>query len=199
MIAGFVILTGGVVGLACIQPGDDINSLVFAALTGLGFGAPLILVIAGVQLAVPHHLIATATAATTCSRAIGAAVFTAIASAAMTSRLDKYIPAYTAKAAIEAGLPESSLAGFIKALTSGDTAALQKVAGVSSDIIKAGVMALKQAYADGIRVVYIITAPFGVVAIIACIFLGDMKRVMNYGVDAPVEDLHTKHPRQDKV
>ncbi|KAJ5643139.1 uncharacterized protein N7484_005646 [Penicillium longicatenatum] len=199
MIAGFLILTAGVVGLASIQPGDDINSLAFAALAGLGFGAPLILIIAGVQLAVPHHLIATATAATTSSRAVAAAVFTAIASAAMTSRLDEYIPTYTAKAALEAGLPKSSLAEFIKALTSADTAAIQKVAGVNSGIIEAGAMALKQAYADGIRVVFIIAAPFGVVAIIACIFLGDVKSVMNYGVDAPVEDLHAKHPRQDKA
>lgn len=198
-MAGFVILTSGIVGLASIQPGDNINSLAFAALAGLGFGAPLILVISGVQLSVPHHLIATATAATTCSRAVAAAVFTAIASAAMTSRLDKYIPAYTAKAALEAGLPQSSLAGFIKALTSGDTVALQNVAGVSSHITEAGVIALKQAYADGIRVVFIIAAPFGVLAIIACIFLGDVKSVMNYGVDAPVEDLHAKHLRQNKV
>ncbi|KAJ6096719.1 hypothetical protein N7486_007465 [Penicillium sp. IBT 16267x] len=199
MIAGFVILTGGVVGMATIQPGDDISSLAFAALAGLGFGAPLILIVAGVQLSVPHHLIATATAATTCSRAVGVAVFTAIASAALRSRLDKYIPTYTAKAALEAGLPESSLAGFIGALTSEDTAALLTVPGVNFHIIEAGVMALKQAYADGIRVVFIIAAPFGVVAIIACIFLGDVKSVMNYGVDAPIEDLHAKHPRQDKV
>ncbi|KAJ5297581.1 hypothetical protein PENANT_c005G09775 [Penicillium antarcticum] len=199
MIAGFVILTGGIVGLTTIQPGNDFNALAFAALTGLGFGAPLILIIAGVQLSVPHHLIATATAATTCSRAVAAAVFTAIASAAMNSRLEKYIPTYTAKAALEAGLPKSSLVGFIKALTSEDTAALQKVAGVSSHIIEAGVMALKQAYADGVRIVFIIAAPFGVVAILACIFLGDLKSVMNYGVDAPVENLQAKHSRQDNV
>ncbi|KAJ5885601.1 hypothetical protein N7504_011437 [Penicillium tannophilum] len=199
MIAGFVILTGGLVGLATIQPGDDFSSLAFSAVAGIGFGAPLILIIAGVQLSVPHRLIATATASTTCSRAVSVAVFTAVASAAMKSRLDKYIPTYTAKAALEAGLPDSSLAGFVTALTSEDTAALQKVAGVNSHIIEAGVMALKQAYADGIRIVFIIAAPFGVVAIIACIFLGDVKSVMNYGVDAPVEDLHAKHSRRDKV
>ncbi|KAJ5762326.1 uncharacterized protein N7511_005708 [Penicillium nucicola] len=199
MIAGFVIFTSGIVGLATIQPGDDINALAFAALTGLGFGAPLILVIAGVQLSVPHHLIATATAATTCSRAVATAVFTAIASAALNSRLEKYIPTYTVKAALEAGLPKSSLVEFIKALSSEDTTALQGVAGVTPHIVQAGVMALKQAYADGIRVVFIIAAPFGVVAILAAIFLGDLKSVMNYGVDAPVEHLHAKRPRSTNV
>jgi hypothetical protein len=42
--------------------------------------------------------------------------------------------------------------------------------------------------------VYIIEAPFGVVACLACFFLGDLKSVMNYSVDAPVEDLRAKHP-----
>ena len=82
MIVGFVIFTGGIVDLATIQTGDNINELAFAAFTGLGFGATLILVITGVQLSTPH-LIATATAATTCSRAVAAAVFTAIFSAAL--------------------------------------------------------------------------------------------------------------------
>jgi hypothetical protein len=51
----------------------------------------------------------------------------------------------------------------------------------------------EQVYADGVRVVYIIAAPFGVLAWIACFFLGDLKETTNYHVDAPVEDLHAKH------
>ena len=193
MCVGFLLLTGGIVGLATIQPSDDSSALVFAGLAGLGFGAPLILVIAGVQLCTPHHLIATATAAATCSRAIATAVFTAIFSAALNSRLETYVPTYIAGAALQAGLPPGSLVAFITALTSEDIPALEDVAGVSPTIIAAGISALKQAYADGLRIVYIIAAPFGAVACIACFFLGDLSGVMNYVVDAPVEVLHAKH------
>jgi hypothetical protein len=196
MFAGFVIFTCGFIGLSTIQPGDDFSALAFVALAGLGFGSPLVLAITGVQLSVPHHLIATATAATTCSRAIATAVFTAIFSAALGARLEKFIPAYVSKAAIQAGLPKSSVEAFVKALSSQNNAALKGISGVTLEIIDSGVSTLKQAYADGLRVVFIIAVPFGVLACIASLFLGDLKKAMNYGVDAPMENLHAKRRSQ---
>ena len=193
LFVGFLLLTAGIVGLATIQPNDSTRTIIFAGLAGIGFGAPLVLIIAGVQLSTPHHLIATATAVTTSARAVSATVFTAIFAAALNTRLAKYIPSYVAAAALRAGLPKSSVMAFVEALAADDTAALPKVPGVTPTIIGAGVVALKQALADGIRVVYIIAVPFGVVACIACFFLGDMKKTMNYHVDAPIEDLHAKH------
>lgn len=193
LFAGFLFFTAGMIGLATIQPNDSTSAIAFAGLAGLGMGGPLVLVIAGVQLSTPHHLIATATAVTTSARAVSATVFTAIYGATLTTRLDKDIPSYVAEAALHAGLPKSSLGAFIKALAGNDAAALPSVPGVTPTIIKAGVVALKQAFADGIRAVYMIAAPFGALACIACFFLGDLKTTMNYHVDAPVEDLHAKH------
>lgn len=193
MFAEFLIFTAGIVGMATIQPSDSINAIAFSALAGVGFGAPLILVITAVQLSTPHHFIATATAATTASRAISSTVFTAIYAAALTTRLDGNLPSYIAKAAVGAGLPPSSLPAFIKALLAKNTAALSIIPGVTPAIIGASVVALKQAFADSIRVVFEIAAPFGALACIACFFLGDLRKTMNYHVDAPVEDLHAKH------
>lgn len=196
MFIAFVIFTCGLIGLSTIQPSNNFSAMAFVALAGLGFGGPLILIITGVQLSTPHHLMATATAATTCSRAIAATVFTAIFSAAASARLEKYIPEYVAKAAVQAGLPQSSIEAFVKALASDNSSALGGIKGVNVQIINSGVHALKQAYADGFRVVYIIAAPFGVVACIASLFLGDLKEAMNYGVDAPMENLHAKRRSQ---
>lgn len=193
LFAGFFIFTSGIVGLATIEPHSNANAVIFAGLAGLGFGAPLILIISGVQLSTPHHLIATATAATTSTRAVGATVFTAIYSAALSTRLESYIPRYIAKAVSNAGLPESSIGPFIKAVTGGAPEAMQQVPGVNATIIEAGTLALKQAYADGLRVVFIIAAPFGVLACVLCLLLGDMRKTMNYHVDAPVEKLVMKH------
>ena len=193
LFVGFLLFTSGIVGLATIQPNNSTSAIVFAGLAGIGMGGPLVLVVAGVQLSTPHHLIATATALTTSSRAVSATVFTAIYGAALTDRLNKYIPSYVAAAAIKAGLPKSSLGAFIGALAGDNSAALPGIDGVTPAIIGAGVAALMQAFADGVRAVYIIAAPFGAVACVACFFLGDLKSVMNYSVDAPMEDLHTKH------
>jgi len=167
----------------------------FAALSGIGFGSPLILIITGVQLSTPHSLIATATAVTTSSRAVAATVFTAIYAATLTSGLSSKIPNYVAEAGAKAGLPAASIPAFVGAIATNDPDALAAVPGISPSIIALGVDALKQAFADSLRTIYIIAAAFGVVACIACCFLGDMRKTMNYHVDAPVEDLHAKHAR----
>lgn len=192
MFAGFAIFTGGIVGLATLQPGDSLNSLVFAAMAGIGFGAPLVLVVAGVHLSTPHELIATATGLTCAARAVAATVSTAVFAAALNSRLTSYLPAYTAKAALEAGLPDSSLSAFLKDLLSHDFAALPSIDHVTPAIIQAAQTAMSQAYADGFRIVYIIAAAFGAVGCIVSLFLGNLKNVMTYRVDAPVEELHAK-------
>lgn len=198
LFAGFLIFTAGIVGLATIQPSDSTRAVIFSGLCGLGFGAPLILIITGVQLSTPHHLIATATAVTTSSRAVAATIFTAIYAAAFSTRIGTDLPAYIAQAALKAGLPSTSLKAFVGALAGNDTAALSKIPGVTPAIIGAGVVALKQAFADSVRVVYEIAAPFGALACIACLFLGNLRKTMNYRVDAPVEDLHAKeHHRKD--
>lgn len=68
-----------------------------------------------------------------------------------------------------------------------DTVTLDEVPGVTPTIIALCIRALRQAYADSLRVVFIIAVPFGVVACIASCFLGDLSETMNYHVDAPIE------------
>lgn len=195
LFVGFLLFTGGIIGLATIEPNHSTNSIIFAGLAGLGMGGPLVLIVAGVQLSTPHHLIATATAVATSARAVSATSFTAIYDAALNTRLDKYIPSYVGAAALKAGLPETSLGPFIAALAGNNATVLPGIPGVTPTIIQEGVVALKHAYADGLRVVYMIAAPFGAVACIACFFLGDLSPVMDYSIDAPVEAVHAKHHR----
>jgi hypothetical protein len=194
MFIGYLLFTAGEVAFATLQPGDDFSALAFAALGGLGFGAPLILVITGVQLSAPHRLIATATAVTTSARAVAATVFTAIYAAALNDNLAIKIPAYVAKAAAAAGLSPDVIPTFVKALSTKDTATLATIPGVTESVIAQGATALQHAFADSLRVIFMIAAPFGAVACILSLFLGDMRNTMNYHVDAPVEDLHAKQP-----
>lgn len=192
MFAGFLLLTAGEVGLATIQPSDNTSQLIFSGLAGLGFACPLMLIISGVQLSTPHHLIATATAVTSSSRAVSATIFTAIYATAVSTGLKHKIPTYVASAGTSAGVPQSSIKAFVTALASGDNASLLTIPGVDSYAISVGLKALQHAYADSLRVVFIIAAPFGALACILCLFLGDLRATMNYRVDAPVEKLHSK-------
>ena len=192
----------GEIGLATIEPSQSTNALVFAGLAGIGFGGPLVLIVAGVHLSVPHHLIATATAVTTSARACAATIFTAIYAASFSNRAAQLVPQYVGGAALAAGLPAKSIPAFIGALTANNQTELLAVPNVTPVVISAGVAALKQAMADSIRVVYMIAAPFGAVACLACLFMGDLSKSMNYRVEAPVEDLHAKgawHKEQEKA
>ncbi|OAG44977.1 hypothetical protein AYO21_00939 [Fonsecaea monophora] len=195
LLVGNVIMTAGMVGLATVQPGQSTNAIAFACVAGVGFGAPLVLTVSGAQLVVPHKVLATASAVTTTARAIGVAIFTAIFTAAFNTRLKLYLPEYIIAAAEASGLPGSSIPAFLEALTTGQTATLPTIPGATSEIIAQGFSALQQAYADSIRVVFIIAAPIGLAGSIVCLFLGDLKKTMNYRVDAPVEELHAKRGR----
>lgn len=197
LLAGFIIFTAGIVGMSTLQPGQVANAYAFSVLLGIGVGAPIVLVITGVQLSTPHKLIATATSITTSARALAGAIFSAIYVAAVNPRLTKYLPEHVGKAAATAGLPAASIPEFIKALAEGQSSELMEIPGVTPTIVAQGVRALQQAYVDAIRIVFIIAVPFGVLACIACCFLGDLKQAMNYHVDAPVEKLHQKAKDQD--
>lgn len=197
MFVGFVLFTAGIAALATIQPNDSTRSLIFGALAAIGFSGPLILIVSAVQLATPHHLIATATALTASARNVAGSVFTAVFAAALTNRSSSYVPSYVTAAALKAGLPPTSVPSFVEALAGNMPTALLQVPGVNPSIIGAGVIALKQALADSIRVVFIIAASFGALACILCYFIGDFTKVMNYHVDAPVEDLHEKHHHEE--
>ncbi|KAF2165538.1 hypothetical protein M409DRAFT_67325 [Zasmidium cellare ATCC 36951] len=195
MAFGFTLFTAGIVGFATIEPDDSTNALIFSGLAGIGFGGPLVLIISAVQLAVPHHLICTATAVAISARGIADAVFTAALTAALDSEESSLVPQDVGQAVVQAGLPSSSVDSFIAALTTENITALAAVPGITPAIAEAGVTAFKQAMADSIRVVWEIVAPFGAVAVIACIFLGSLKKLMDFKVQAPVEKLKAKNPR----
>ncbi|EXJ63979.1 hypothetical protein A1O7_00314 [Cladophialophora yegresii CBS 114405] len=199
LFVGYLIFTGAIIGFACIQPDDSTTTCILSGLAGLGFGAPLILIITGVQLSTPHSLIATATAVTTSSRAVAATVFTAIYAAALNDRIAANIPSGVGGAAAGAGLPAASIPAFVQALAGNQPDALSSIPGVTPAIIAVGVTALKQALADSIRVVYIIAAPFGALACVMCLFIGDLRKTMNYVVEAPVEELHAKKHHREQT
>ena len=196
LLLGFLVFTAGIVGYATIQPSQSTNSIVFAGVAGAGLGAPLVLILSGVQLSVPHHLIATATAITTSSRATGVTIFTSIFVNAFNNRLQKRLPAYVSKAVLSAGLPSSSLGPFLDALSSGGKTELSEIPGVNRKVVAAGLLAQTQAYADSIRLVYIIASAFGILACLLCFLLGEVRSKMDYRVDAPVEVLHPKGHRR---
>ena len=195
LAVGFLIWTGGLIGLACAKPGEGAVALGSIALVGIGLGGPLVLIIAAVQLTVQHKLMATATAVVVSSRSFGAAIFTAIYGAIVGNRIADKLPAYISRAALGAGLPPTVLGPFIGALTKHDDAALSAIPGVTPRVIGAGVAALQQAFADSVRVAFAIAAGLGFVAMLCSFLLGSFRDRMDFVVEAPIERLEVKSRR----
>ncbi|KAL2064579.1 hypothetical protein VTL71DRAFT_3716 [Oculimacula yallundae] len=175
LAVGFAILTAGIIGLATVQPRHS-TSAIISALWGVGFSAPLCLIIAALSRPVLAR-----------SRRLCSNSFT------VDGRMDEFIPSYVGKAAVIAGLPGSSVPAVIGALVSYNMPALATIPGVAPVIIGAGVPSLKQAAANSIRVVFMIAAPFRALAVVCYFFLGSLTHEMNSRVDVPVEELHAKY------
>lgn len=196
LMAGFIIHLIGTIGFCAIQPNQSANAIAFSAIMGFGMGAILGQVTAGVQLVSPHAHIAKATALALSVRAAMTTACVPIYTSVVNSGLSSRLPEYVAKAATSSGLPDESLAEFLEALTTGQVALLADIPGVTESIISAGNYAVKQAYTDSIRYTYIISVPFCVVGGVLAWWVGDLKKLMTWHVDAPVEKLTAKIQRE---
>ena len=85
------------------------------------------------------------------------AVLSAVYTAILSSRLTETIPNQVPAALIQAGLPASSVADFLTALTSGSAQAMEAIRGISPSIIAAGTAAYKEASSDAYRTVFLST------------------------------------------
>lgn len=195
LMVGYLLFTAGVGAMMSVRPGDSTNALIFCGLAGLGLGAPLSLVFSAVQLAVPHHVLATATAFVASARAIGISVFTAIFTVALNQSLASSIAKWVPKAAAEAGVPTQSISAFVLGITTHDPD-VGNIPGVTASMVQAGALALQNATSDALRVVFAIATPFGLVSVIIAYFLGSFRDTMNYVVEAPLEELHAKHQNE---
>ncbi|KEF54729.1 uncharacterized protein A1O9_09171 [Exophiala aquamarina CBS 119918] len=192
LMSGFVIHLIGTIGFCFIQPNQNANAIAFSAVMGFGMGAILGQVTAGVQLVSPHAHLAKATALALSVRAAMTTACVPIYTSVVNSGLSSRLPEYVARAATSAGLPEGSLSEFVDAISTGQVALLPDIPGVTENIISAGTHAVKQANVDSIRYTYIISVPFCVIGGVLAWWIGDLKKVMTWHVDAPVEKLAAK-------
>lgn len=113
-------------------------------------------------------------------RALGGAVAQAVYVSVLNNELNKNMPKYVGPAAIEAGLPESSLSALLEALTAGT--GVESIPGATDSVVAAATAALKIAYSQSFRIVFYTTIPFSVLLIISSCFIPDMKNFLHYDV-----------------
>lgn len=112
------------------------------------------------------------------------AIATSMYSSILSTEAGKYIPKYVTPAALDAGLPQSSLPSLFAGITLGDFSA---VPDITPQIIVAVAEQVKHAYSLAFRTVYLCTLPFGVLLLIAAVM---SPNVEDYLTDEVARKLH---------
>lgn len=163
----------------------------FNVLSGIGQSGPLTLIVALVQFTAPHAFLSTATGLGFSARAIGGAFGSAVLNAIINGKLKSY-PTVVGDAAVNAGLPKSSVPDLLTALASG--VGLTDVPGLNSTIETATLNASHNAYAHAYRLAWASIIPFVVLALVAIFFLKGVKELMTEKVEATVEHVPANEP-----
>lgn len=133
---------------------------------GVGLGAILPISMAAVQLSTPPELISITSGLTLSVRSLGAVVGIPVNTAVFSGTLSRQIVQKVVTVVLGLGLPPSSLAPFLVALSSGDVEGLSQIPGATPSIITSGLTGLINAYSIAFRDVWITAACFIVPALI---------------------------------
>lgn len=159
---------------------------------GIGQAGPLTLLVALVQFTAPHQFLANATGLAFSARAIGGAFGSAVVNVIINNKLNSTLTPKVSKAALDAGLPASSLGDLFKAMATGDPAAFAAVVGLTPEILGYAMHASQNAYAAAYRLAWASIIPFVVLAIVAVVCLKGVKELMTEKVEATVEHVHVE-------
>lgn len=150
--------------MVSVGPGDEAKGIALMFLACFSVGVIEIASLALAPVACATEDIGAATGALGSIRSGGASVATAIYTTILSNKLTKYIPEYVTPAALNAGLPSSSLTDLYTNLSAGT---LRKVPGINADIIAAVVSANANAAAKSFQYVWYAVIAFCVLALIA--------------------------------
>jgi len=170
---------GCIAGLACINAGNHATTIALGVLGCFFIGWIDNITFPGVTLLWEAQDIGAATGILGSLRALGGAIAQALYVTIFSNKLTKYLPEYIAPAAIQAGLPESSLPSLFAGLSTGNFTA---VPGYNTQIGTAVGQQSIRAYSDSFHIVFYATIPFGALLILAAFFVPNMEKYLGGNV-----------------
>ncbi|CZR65194.1 uncharacterized protein PAC_15094 [Phialocephala subalpina] len=123
------------------------------------------------------------------SGSIAASIYVSI----LTNRLTTTLPSNVAPAALNAGLPNTSLPALFAAIGVGTETAMEGVPGITPGIIAAVGDAVKVAYSQAFKTVYLTSIAFGGLSIIAALFITSIDDLMTNFVARKMRGQETKN------
>lgn len=174
-----IIMTTFTGALAASTPDNAGYTIAMATLAAFGNGAIVVPALTLALYACPDEYVGTTAALSLAVRFLGGSVGTAIYFNIFNNKIMTNLPGLVVPAAVQAGLAEENAVPFVMALAAPNfQQVVQSVPGVTQAIISAGIYARQQAFAESCKYVWYTTIPFGILSIIACLFLPNIKKYM---------------------
>ncbi|KAG0645228.1 Efflux pump FUS6 [Hyphodiscus hymeniophilus] len=171
----------------------------FIIFYGLGLGSCVITIYTAAQLSTPPEMISITSGLLGSIRSVGGSIGVAIHTAIFTNGLTNNLYPKVAAAVTPLGVSQGTIASLITDLTSGDTAALSNLPGVTSEVVEAAGLAVTQAYLVGFRNVFVCAGAFALFGFCLSFFIRDMREQFNPHIDAPLEGTALVHELEHEL
>jgi hypothetical protein len=169
-------MTAGTGSMATINQNTPSLAIGLSILTAFGIGGLLQPTGTILTIVTPDELLATIIAASITVRVVGGTIGYAVYFNILQNKLAEVLRGNVIKASLQAGLPPGQLAPFAEALLSKNSTALGRF---PQNVVDAAMDAVKDSYVAGFRLIYLVSIAFGVVAIVASLMLGDIRKHMD--------------------
>ena len=187
LVISSCMMTAGVGALAAVNQTNSSLGIGMSFLGGLGVGGIIVPAAVILTIVSPDEVIATVTAITLSIRLIGGSIGYAIYFNVFENKVTEVFPPIVGTAVIEAGLPPTEILPFLAALAAQNMTAIAQLKGITPAVLAAAQAGVSDAYVLGFQRIYYVSIAFGGAAIIASIFLGDIRKYM---VDRVAVDIH---------
>jgi hypothetical protein len=177
--------------MALLQPHINLAAwFIPTTITGFCIGTFAVLNPVIATICTPNGLVATSVTIGTSVRGLGGAIGIVMISSVFQSKITILLPKELGEALGHASVSISLLPQVLGLLTTGDTAALAAIPGMSTETITNLGKAMRQAYADSYRYMWYSLLPFCVLTLVAACFLTSTKHQLTEEVTTSVKRRH---------
>jgi Fungal trichothecene efflux pump (TRI12) len=171
--------------LAVVTPDTPRTAVGLGTMAGFGVGGVLVPAATVAITVTQDTTIATCVALSLCIRTVGGSIGYAIYYNVFINRLKPKLPLYIGQYAVQAGLPVKSAEAFVLTYLTAP-ANITSIPGVTPAVIHGAEVGTRWAYAESLKYVWYTSIPFGVLAIIASCFIGNITKYMTNRIAATI-------------
>nr|OQO23436.1 hypothetical protein B0A51_10297 [Rachicladosporium sp. CCFEE 5018] len=192
------ILGGGLISsLASVNASNETAAVVQGLLGVIFIGIIENITFPGVTLLWEPQDIGLATGVLGSIRGMAGAIAQTLYVSILTNKVTENLTAYVPPAAIEAGLPATSITTLFAGIGAGD---FSSTPGITPAITAAVGGALQRAYTEAFHVVFYATIPFSIILVIAAFFVPDMDKFLHNNVAKKLQGrVNGTHEVNEKV